>query len=1461
MSEEGQLKINAADKDFIVNIEQPTYVKNTTATLLDNGNLVLRSPRGRTLWQSFDYPTNNWVQGMKLGWFGLKTPRPHQRFLTSWTSHQNPSPGAFTFGVLYPNNTKPPQLVLMRRGIVYWQNGVWNGKYFPFLRDSPGVYNFSYFSDDNERYFILNNQVVDDISSNILIYASGEVSVITDNYRESSMFTAIDCYNNKRADSDTEGCVRVKKSNCGSVGDNGWFNSTTGFIEQWEQYLYNFTFGITDCNQMCAQNCSCNAYASIIAEAGTGCKFSSSPAYNYSFDGDALYIRHNAKPAALTVSFLVILAVVFIVWYINPRKCCRTCFLAPTEHSRQQLAGKEDEDLPFFNFKTIETATNSFSNENKLGGGFGPVYKGILPNGQEIATKRLSKMSGQGIEQFKNEVLLISKLQHRNLVRLLGCCTHGDERILIYEYLPNKSLDSILFDERKKDCLDWRKRISIIDGIAQGLLYLHKYSRMRIIHRDLKTSNILLDIHMHPKISDFGTARIFKDNVYQASTKSIIGTYSYMSPEYAMNGCFSEKSNVFSFGVMVLEIAWDVWIEGRILDLIDPALDKPVSINEATRCIQIGLLCVQDSAADRPTMSDVISVLGNESTVLPTPKQPGFSTVIGLKCDDVGNNPKVHSANMVTISDIEEMSSRVSVVGIGAFFFICHAGLICHVNAKDTFAPGDMEWHYAGNNLESSNGQYMLKFIQQPAGGSTFSWYLCIQSAWYYSRLPPENITIWVAWKGQEQRDNDSPPYLSMSEEGQLIIYAAAGKGFIVNIQQPSYVKKTSATLLDNGNLVFRSPGGRTLWQSFDYPTHTWVQGMKLGWFGLKTPQPHQRFLTSWTNQQNPSPGAFTFGVHYPNNNTNTKPPQLVLMRRGVVYWQSGVWNGNNFPFLPYLNFTYFSDENQSYFILNNDQDDLAYYTLIIHAIGEVSVETNGYNRSVFDCYNKEWADSNAAGCIRVKISNCSVGDNDWFNSTTGFIDEWEQYLYNFTFGITDCEELCAKNCSCNAYASINAEAGTGSKFSSSPAYRFASDGEALYIRHNAKPVNSPATQALTKTKSHHNKTATIAALTVTFLVILAMIFIVWYMNPRKCCCSCFIALSFVTAPNEHSRQQPAGKEDEDLPFFNFKSIEMATNYFSTENKLGQEGFGPVYKGILPNGQEIAAKRLSKMSGQGIEQFKNEVLLISKLQHRNLVRLLGCCTHGDERILIYEYLPNKSLDSILFDERKKDCLDWRKRVSIIDGIAQGLLYLHKYSRMRIIHRNLKTSNILLDIHMHPKISDFGTARIFKDNVYQASTKSIIGTYGYMSPEYAMNGCFSEKSDVFSFGVMVMEIVSGKRNNDFYNPHHVSNLLSYAWDVWREGRISELIDPTMDKTVSLNEAIRCIQVGLLCVQDSVTDRPVMSDVVSMLGNELMVLPTPKQPGFSTIIGLRCDDVVNNSKVGSINMVTISDIEGR
>ncbi|CAB4283481.1 unnamed protein product [Prunus armeniaca] len=204
---------------------------------------------------------------------------------------------------------------------------------------------------------------------------------------------------------------------------------------------------------------------------------------------------------------------------------------------------------------------------------------------------------------------------------------------------------------------------------------------------------------------------------------------------------------------------------------------------------------------------------------------------------------------------------------------------------------------------------------------------------------------------------------------------------------------------------------------------------------------------------------------------------------------------------------------------------------------------------------------------------------------------------------------------------------------------------------------------------------------------------------------------------------QNDGKLGNNLTVFSYASVVAATTNFSEENKLGQGGFGPVYKGKLVTGQEIAVKRLSRCSGQGTLEFKNELILISELQHTNLVQLFGFCIHGEERMLIYAYMPNKSLDYFLFDSTRAMLLDWTKRFNIIEGIAQGLLYLHKYSRMRVIHRDLKASNILLDEYMKPKISDFGLARIFTHNELEASTNRIVGTYGYMSPEYAMEGIF------------------------------------------------------------------------------------------------------------------------------------------
>ncbi|GLU14118.1 hypothetical protein SLE2022_307060 [Rubroshorea leprosula] len=298
---------------------------------------------------------------------------------------------------------------------------------------------------------------------------------------------------------------------------------------------------------------------------------------------------------------------------------------------------------------------------------------------------------------------------------------------------------------------------------------------------------------------------------------------------------------------------------------------------------------------------------------------------------------------------------------------------------------------------------------------------------------------------------------------------------------------------------------------------------------------------------------------------------------------------------------------------------------------------------------------------------------------------------------------------------------------------------------------------------------------------------------------------------------------------FSYAELRAATDDFSPSNKLGEGGFGPVYKGKLSDGRLVAVKQLSVASHQGTSQFVTEIATISVVQHCNLVQLYGCCIEGNRRLLVYEYLENKSLDQALFGKKELH-LDWPTRFSICLATARGLAYLHEESRLRIIHRDVKASNILLDAELCPKISDFGLAKLYDDKKTHISTR-VAGTIGYLAPEYAMRGHLTKKADVFGFGVVALEIVSGRPNSDNSQDNDKIYLLEQAWTLYESNQCLGLVDPTLVE-FDENEALRMIRVGLLCTQASPMMRPPMSRVIAMLAGDIEVSPVASKPSYLT-----------------------------
>lgn len=308
-------------------------------------------------------------------------------------------------------------------------------------------------------------------------------------------------------------------------------------------------------------------------------------------------------------------------------------------------------------------------------------------------------------------------------------------------------------------------------------------------------------------------------------------------------------------------------------------------------------------------------------------------------------------------------------------------------------------------------------------------------------------------------------------------------------------------------------------------------------------------------------------------------------------------------------------------------------------------------------------------------------------------------------------------------------------------------------------------------------------------------------------------------------------REESRLVYFDYQMLREATKGFEARNKIGQGGFGEVYKGILRDGTPVAVKKLfPRQSSQAVAEFHTEIEAISGVLHRNILRLLGYCTHRQKRFLVYEFMPNRSLDIHLFGERGI-FLKWEGRFQIITGIARGLAYLHEHSRVSVVHRDIKAANILLDDNLHPKIADFGLAKLFPDDRSHITT-NVGGTIGYMAPEYVVHGHLTQKADVYSYGVLVLEILSGRKCMD---PRLASPiLLQWAWSLYERNESINIVDPKLEVQGMFEnqkeQVLRVVLIAFLCVQGVSSQRPSMSMVLTMLTGDSEILVVPSAPAL-------------------------------
>ncbi|XP_072954289.1 G-type lectin S-receptor-like serine/threonine-protein kinase At2g19130 [Typha angustifolia] len=761
------------------------------------------------------------------------------------------------------------------------------------------------------------------------------------------------------------------------------------------------------------------------------------------------------------------------------------------------------------------------------------------------------------------------------------------------------------------------------------------------------------------------------------------------------------------------------------------------------------------------------------------------------------------------------------------------------LNASFSFAASfiSVDQPLSGSNtIVSQGGNFVMGFFI-PGDKSSQNYYMGI---WYkkVSKFTP----VWVANRETPISDPDSSE-IRVSTDGNLVlINQHKTQIWSTNISSIPSNSTNIVEIQDTGNLVLRDgfKPSKVYWQSMDHPTDTWLPGGKLGRNKLTG---ERQIVTSWKNSNDPAPGIFSLEID-PNGSSQ----YFIYWNKTREFWTSGEWNGNIFTNVPEMlshyiyNFEFVSNDNTSYFTYSL-QDDTVISRFIMDISGQIKQLTwvEGYQQWILFwsqpkqqcdvyalcgpfgvCNERSFAfcscvqgfseasptdwelNDHSRGCRRNAPLQCATnssanGPKDGFFPMPGASSvDTPHSLPAAT--VEDCELACLRNCSCTAYS--HGITGCSMWYGDLLSLQQKSDGssgETLYLRLAASELSQHS-----ESKEGEMKWVVLGSV-LGSLACLAIVFtLVWVYRRRKRMATATTSISTITEGN--------------LMVFRYSELQRMTKNFS--EKLGGGSFGSVYKGMLPAGSTIAVKKLEGLVCVGEKQFRNEVSTVGSTHHVNLVRLRGFCSQGDHRLLAYDYMPKGSLGEQLFRNSSSMVLDWNKRYQIALGAARGLAYLHDNCRDRIIHCDIKPENILLDESFVPKVADFGLAKLLGRD-YSRVLTTMRGTIGYLAPEWISGVAITAKADVYSYGMVLLEIISGTRNMQQCEEGRTSCFPLLAANRVNERDVVSLLDHRLQGDANLEELDRACKVACWCIQDNEVDRPSMGQVVQILEGVIQV----------------------------------------